>query len=88
VKRKSGKTEEIKVRVPPALKQAVVALANARLSSESDIARQALLEYLERHKLGPRAKEVVRSPGESMRATLEKINKLAQQHHVKRVKSV
>lgn len=46
---KSSKDEEIKVRVPSAMKQAVQALASRRYTSESEIARQALLEYIEAH---------------------------------------
>jgi Arc/MetJ-type ribon-helix-helix transcriptional regulator len=44
------KDQEIKVRVPEAMKLAVKALADRRFSSESEIARAALLEYLERHR--------------------------------------
>lgn len=43
------KGEEIKIRVPLSMKAQVQALADARLSSESAIVREALLEYLQRH---------------------------------------
>ena len=46
------KNEEIKIRVPLAMKAQVQALAESRLSSESAIVREALLAYLERHAAG------------------------------------
>jgi Arc/MetJ-type ribon-helix-helix transcriptional regulator len=42
----SAKDEEIKIRVPGAMKSAIKALASKRYTSESEIAREALLEYL------------------------------------------
>lgn len=41
------KDEEIKIRVPGAMKHAVQTIAARRMTSESEIAREALIEYLE-----------------------------------------
>lgn len=43
------KTKEMKVRVPPRIKQAFQALASQDLTSESAVARVALMEYLRLH---------------------------------------
>lgn len=43
------KEEEIKVRVPGSIKAGVQALAASRFTSESEITRQALIEYLSKH---------------------------------------
>lgn len=42
------KDEEIKIRVPAVMKRGVKAIAARRLTSESEITREALREYLER----------------------------------------
>lgn len=52
------KEQAIKIRVPSALKTTVTQLADARFTSESQIVREALLEYLQRRGLvagGPAA---------------------------------
>jgi hypothetical protein len=49
------KDEEIKVRVPGVLKAAIRALAERRLTSESEIAREALLDYLRARNIDPAA---------------------------------
>ena len=41
------KTEEIKVRVPTSLKEGIVDIANSRMTSESEIVREALIQYLQ-----------------------------------------
>lgn len=41
-----GKDEEIKIRVPGSMKRAIKQVADGRFTSESEIAREALLEYL------------------------------------------
>lgn len=41
--------DALKVRVPPWIKSAVVGIADRKLLGESDIARTAILEYLEHH---------------------------------------
>jgi len=43
------KDEEIKVRVPGTMKAALTRIADARLKSISDVAREALLAYVESH---------------------------------------
>lgn len=43
-----AKDEDLKVRVPGPLKRAVRSIADSRLTSESAIVREALLEYFER----------------------------------------
>lgn len=40
------KDEELKVRIPLVLKDAIRALARARMTSESEIVREALLDYV------------------------------------------
>lgn len=42
----AGKDEEMKVRVPAVIKAAFKQLADSRFTSESEIAREAFLEYL------------------------------------------
>lgn len=42
-----AKTEEIKIRVPTALKEAVKAVADGRFTSESEIVREAIIQYLQ-----------------------------------------
>lgn len=41
-----AKTEEIKIRVPTALKDAVKTVAEGRFTSESEIVREAIIMYL------------------------------------------
>lgn len=45
----AGKDHDIKVRVPAVIKKAFKAYADSRFTTESEIAREALLEYAERH---------------------------------------
>lgn len=47
------KDEEIKVRVPGSVKSAIREIAESRLTSESEIAREALIDYLARRGIGP-----------------------------------
>lgn len=57
------KDEEIKIRVPAALKQALEQLARPRLMSLSQISREAMLEYLQRRQIAVRTR-----PGRHRRA--------------------
>ena len=43
------KDEEIKIRVPRPMKKALVRLADHRLTTLSEVTRDALIEYVERH---------------------------------------
>jgi hypothetical protein len=47
----AGKGRVIRARVPEVIKQAVKAISDARYTTESEIAREALLEYLVRRNL-------------------------------------
>ena len=47
------KDEAIKIRVPLAIKNALKALADSRFTSESEIAREALLAYLTARGISP-----------------------------------
>lgn len=42
----SGKPDDIKVRVPAPMKRAIKRLADERFTTESEIAREAILQYL------------------------------------------
>lgn len=46
------KSEEIKIRVPAAMKAALKQIADSRFTSESEIAREALLDYLAARGIG------------------------------------
>jgi hypothetical protein len=48
-----AKSEEIKVRVPDGFKSAVLKIAHQRFTSESEIVREALLEYLRARNIDP-----------------------------------
>jgi len=65
----SAKDEEIKIRVPSAMKRAIKTLADKRFTSESEIAREALLEYLRSRGIGLSPTEEVNS---SQKAANEK----------------
>lgn len=45
----TSKEDEIKVRLPSSMKSALLRLADARLTSISEIAREALLQYVNQH---------------------------------------
>jgi predicted transcriptional regulator len=56
------KTEDIKVRLPAAIKAALRQIADSRFTTESEIAREALLEYLARRNVQLREEAVLTAP--------------------------
>lgn len=47
------KTADIKVRVPEGMKKAIQSLPEARFTSEGQVVREALSEYLTKHNISP-----------------------------------
>jgi hypothetical protein len=65
------KTEDIKVRVPIAIKLALQSIAQSRLTTESEILREALLQYLKNH--DPEIKEAANAAASETHRKLQAV---------------
>jgi hypothetical protein len=79
MRRAKTKTEDIKIRIPTSMKNAIIAIANARVTSESEIGREAMVEYLTKRGIKVEPDNAEANSAKSLDARLTEI---VQKHRV------